>query len=136
HLRQIAIVDRLKRPREVRLFSYHDLDIGGTIAGDTAYYDPLHHALFHYKGHYWFMINGETGGHTGLSSYAVGYTGQWLEGTWKDAEDGNLSRNAVAQGSVDSTAAIYVALEGSAVVNYWICAAGGREEAIRINTFV
>ena len=82
------------------------------------------------------MINGETGGQIGLSSYAVGYTGQWLEGTWKDAEDGDLSRNAVAQGSVDSTAAIHVRLDGSAVVNYWICAAGGREEVIRINAFV
>ena len=43
YLRKIEIVDLFNNPREVRLFFYHDLDIGGSIAGDTAYYDPMHH---------------------------------------------------------------------------------------------
>src|SRR5262249_30499520 len=51
------------------------------------------------------------------------------EGTFRDAEDAVLSRNAIAQGAVDSVlaAACEVAADGSATVNYWI-AAGQRWE--------
>src|SRR5690606_34295123 len=46
------------------------------------------------------------------------------EGTWRDAEDGQLSRNPIAQGSVDSTVGFNMHLtpHGSGEVVYWIAA--------------
>lgn len=44
-------------PREVRLFFCQDFHIYGIDLGDTAYYEPERHAVFHYKGERWFMID-------------------------------------------------------------------------------
>src|SRR6185312_8721626 len=46
------------------------------------------------------------------------------EGTWRDAEDGHLEGNPIAQGSVDSTGQLTVPLapNETATVYYWICA--------------
>ncbi|PIV28519.1 MAG: glycoside hydrolase family 15, partial [Anaerolineae bacterium CG03_land_8_20_14_0_80_58_20] len=59
----------------------------------------------------------------GLDQWAVGVKELGgKEGTWRDAEDGWLSGNAVAQGSVDTTGALHllVPAHGRAVGWYWI----------------
>ena len=47
-----------------------------------------------------------------------------LKGTWKDAEDGTLSNNPVAHGSVDSTISLKIKIPGGKekTVFYWIAA--------------
>lgn len=67
------------------------------------------------------MINtardNQEGRSTGVDQWAVGLKEvQGMEGTWRDAEDGWLSGNAVAQGSVDSVIALHLNLpaEGQA----------------------
>ena len=46
----------------------------------------------------------------GIAAFATGVKGRpGFEGTWRDAEDGQLSGNPIAQGSVDST--IEIALD-------------------------
>jgi GH15 family glucan-1,4-alpha-glucosidase len=113
YLRRIEVVD--ERPvsqsnaaaRKVRLFFCHDFHILENDVGDTAYYEPERKSVLHYKLGRWFMINTAKQNHDqwiyGIDQWAVGVkemAGQ--EGTWRDAEDGELSGNAVAQGSVDS----------------------------------
>jgi glucoamylase len=130
-------------PREVRLFFCHDFHIYGIDLGDTAYYEPERRAVFHYKGERWFMIdaarkNGDEWTY-GVDQWAVGKKeSDGKEGAWRDAEDGQLSGNGVAQGSVDSVVALHLSVPpgGRAVGYYWIAVAGNFERVTAISRAV
>lgn len=123
--RKIIVVDLMGKPRDVRLFFHHDLSIHGTPVGDTVNYDPGTAGLVHYKDDIYFLINACDERKCGIDHWATGAKriGR-AEGTWRDAEDGQLSRNAIAQGSVDSTVGINLQLapNGSSQVIYWLAA--------------
>jgi len=143
YLRQITVLDEGGRERVVRLFFSHDFHIGGYEVGDSAYYEPERRAVFHYKAKRWFMINvakQEQGSwDLGVDQWAVGVKeAQGMEGTWRDAEDGWLSGNAVAQGSVDSVVALHlnVPAHGEATGWYWIAVGEQFPEVARINRAV
>lgn len=143
YLRRIAVRNLASAPREVRLFFTQDFHIAAHAVGDSAYYEPERRAVFHYKGLHWFMINcaKEHDGQweLGIDQWAVGIKeGLGLEGTWRDAEDGQLSGHAVAQGSVDSTVALQLQVPagGEAIGWYWIAAGADFREVTRINRMV
>lgn len=134
YLRRIEIENLRGGERDVRLFFHHDLNIAGSREGDTAYYDPAHRALIHYKGRHWFLVSGTNGQEWGLSSYAIGIIGhQKAQGTWRDAEDGSLGRNPIAQGSVDSVGRVMARVKNTAVVYYWLCAGRNLAEVSRLD---
>lgn len=143
YLRQITVHNGADRQREVRLFFAHDLHISGFDVGDSAYYEPLRLAVFHYKAKSWFMINTARdtpdGAVLGVDQWAVGVkeTGG-AEGTWRDAEDGRLSGNAVAQGSVDSVVALHLSVpaRGEATGWYWMAVGADFRAVTRINRMV
>ncbi|MBI2438110.1 MAG: glycoside hydrolase family 15 protein, partial [Lentisphaerae bacterium] len=127
YIRQVTVQNESDRRREVRLFFSHDFHISGTSIGDSVYYEPERKAVCHYKGKRWFMINcarqSDNAWALGVDQWAVGVKEVAdKEGTWRDAEDGMLSGNAVAQGSVDSTVALHLTIpqRGDAVGYYWI----------------
>ncbi len=121
-IRRFELTNHADHGRELRLFLHHDFHISGNVVGDTAYYEPDRRAVLHYKGKRWFLINGAVqvaSGEAGPGWAATEDTApglvvglhQWacglkeirnLQGTWRDAEDGELSGEAVAHGSVDS----------------------------------
>ena len=159
YLRQIVVHNGTERKREVRLFFTQDFHISGHEVGDSAYYEPERRAVFHYKGKRWFMINTAKEGPgdrvlgqaqdtalrqaqdtaLGVDQWAVGTKeAQGKEGTWRDAEDGRLSGNAVAQGSVDSTVALHLDVPGRSEATgwYWIALGDDFREATRINRAV
>ena len=125
-IRQFTLRNARAQEREVRLFFHNDFHIAETEVGDTAYYDPATRAVIHYKGPRWFLVNAcRDGGAAGLDQYAVGKKETaGVEGTWRDAEDGLLSGNAVVQGAVDSVAAVHCTLpsNGEATVYAWMAA--------------
>ena len=142
-LRKITAYNLSDHDREIRLFFSHDFHISCTEVGDTAYYEPERHALFHYKGKRWFLINTckliEDRFEYGLDQWAAGLKEvDGKEGAWRDAEDGNLSGNPVAQGSVDSCAALHlnVPANGNAEGWYWIAAGCDFIEVTRLNRMV
>ena len=92
--------------RRVRIFTGYDLRIDESDIGDTAFYNPFLESVIHYKRDRWFAYSGlHANTNTGIWQYACGEKGfRGAEGTWRDAEDGELSMNAIAQGSVDSVA--------------------------------
>ncbi len=103
YLARIRVKNLDDRARELRVFFTHDFAIDQTDIGDTAFYDINLDAVMHYKRSRSFLISGSTP-RGGIYQYATGtkrFGG--AEGTWRDAEDGWLEGNPIAQGSVDST---------------------------------
>jgi GH15 family glucan-1,4-alpha-glucosidase len=112
YLRKIVIHNNINRKREVRLFFSHDFHIYGEDTGDTTIYEPTLKSIIHYKRKRYFLINGITDQNQGVYQFATGQKESFgKEGTWKDAEDGELQGNPVAQGSVDSTVSFKIEIE-------------------------
>ncbi|MBI4359885.1 MAG: glycoside hydrolase family 15 protein, partial [Candidatus Jacksonbacteria bacterium] len=121
-LRHITVHNLAKRKREVRIFLYHQFELYESHRGDTGFYDPKERAIVHYKGRRVILINTQTKGEP-MSDYAIGIFGiEGKEGTYKDAEDGKLSKNSIEHGRVDSVAAVSVLIPAqmSAASDYWI----------------
>ncbi len=110
----------------VRFFFHFDAHLWGNNVGDTGYYDPRTGGLVFYKGLRYFLLNARVGEQTGLRQWAVGEKEiHGKEGTWRDAEDGKLSKNPVAQGSIDGIGGTEIAVPaGKSRVMYWWLAAG------------
>jgi GH15 family glucan-1,4-alpha-glucosidase len=122
-LRKIIVNNTCNEKREVRLFFSHDFHIYGEDTGDTAFYEPTLNSIVHYKRKRYFLIDGLTDQKQGIYQFATGQKESFgKEGTWRDAEDGVLEGNAVAQGSVDSTVSFKFEIEpnSSSILYYWI----------------
>ncbi len=139
YVRKIVVRNLRNEKRDLKLFLHHDLNLYGNAIGDTAMFDPEPRAIVHYKSRRYVLINGSIEGEAGVVEYACGRAGiAGAEGTWRDAEDGDLSMNPIAQGAVDSTIAIPVHLDplANATVMYWICAGRTNDEVRALNRAV
>ena len=133
YFKRVEVRDQRGANRRVRLFQHLDLHLWGNNVGDTAFYDPDCQALVCYKGRRYLWLGARTTGSAGISRWATGRKGtSGLEGTWRDAEDGELGGNAIAQGSVDCIGGIDVSVpgNGSAFAYFWV-AAGRRYSEVR-----
>ena len=131
-LRRIAVTDTSGKDRMVRIFLHHDFRIYENKVGDTAFFDPETRALIHYQKHRYFLINTEPH----FDAFATGRKAfRDQEGTWRDAEDGELSRGVVTEGSVDSTVGVYLNLkpQGTGEFHYWIAAGTSYDEVAKLN---
>jgi GH15 family glucan-1,4-alpha-glucosidase len=108
--------------------------------GDTILYDPTRQAMLAYKGRRYFLINLQSSEGVGVGNWAIGITEvQGREGTWRDAEDGNLQENAIAQGSVDGTVALSLGTldsGGSRVGYQWFAAGESQKEVQELDQLV
>ncbi len=137
-LRKVTVKNLARKERDVRLFFSQDFHLSETDKGITAYYDPKNDAIIHFKKDRYFLISGSSG-KQGLFQFAVGVTEfGGLIGTWKDAEDGDLSNNPVAHGSVDSTISLRTKIprSGEKVICYWIAAGRELEEVFELQRIV
>ncbi len=137
-LRKMIVHNLMPSEREVRVFFNHDFCIDESDIGDTSLYDMSTDAILHYKRDKCLLMSGRTGEH-GVFQYANGtkrFGG--VEGTWRDAEDGWLEGNPIAQGSVDSTISFRINLGplGDAVLYYWIAAGSGFDDVRRLHRLV
>jgi len=125
YLREIVVENMLPQERQVRIFCSQNLDISGNSVGDTAALDPESGGLVHYKGSRYFLIGAKTAENSGPDQFAVGQKNiNGKEGTYIDAEDGLLSGNTIAQGSVDSVLGLHLNIKGLSreKAYYWIVA--------------
>jgi glucoamylase len=132
-LRRIVVEDLLGKPRDVRIFQHVDLSIQESPVGDTALYDPRAMGLLLYKGKYCFLLSSCDSQKCGIDHWAIGTKRiGGAEGTWRDAEDGVLGRNAISQGSVDATVGFDLPIEpgGQAYATLWL-ACGTDVESVR-----
>jgi glucoamylase len=138
-IRRVQVTNLAARPREIRCFFHHDFCILGNDVGDTAFYSPEAEAILHYKENRYFLMNCQVNGTVGVHHYACGTKGVGgAEGTWRDAEDGMLQGNPVAQGSVDSTlgVSLMVPAHETGEFFYWMAAARGFREVTTIDSVI
>lgn len=126
-VRRIALQNLRDTPRTVRIYSHFDPHLWGNAIGDTIFFDPEFRGLVAYKGRRYVLMNGSHDDEFGFDSFAIGAKERdGYQGTWRDAEDGKLQRNPIAQGSVDSTAMIELTLAPGATTTAWIWWAFGK----------
>lgn len=138
YIRKISVENGADYKRDVKMFFSHQFELYESHRGDTAYYDPIHKTLIHYKGRRVLLINALSQGN-GFDDYAVGLFGiEGKEGTHLDAEDGVLSKNAIEHGQVDSVMGVTLTLQPHErkVFYYWITVAESLEEAHDLNNYV
>jgi len=136
YIKKVEVRNLQKKKRQVRLFFSHDFHLYGNSIGDTAYFDPRTSSIIHYKANRYFLINCCNLKKCGIDHYACGdkeVPGR--EGTWKDAEDGELSGNQISWGSADSAIGIWLQLPpgGKASAFYWIVAGTNYNEVAQLN---
>lgn len=134
-LRRVRVNNLMEKEREVRVFLHHDFRISENKIGDTAFYEPESLALVHYKKNRYFLINSAPH----FDRFATGRKAfRDQEGTWRDAEDGELNGGAITEGSVDSTVQINLEIEanGTQEFYYWICAGTSLAEVSALNTLI
>lgn len=131
-VRSILVRNLKDEKRDMRLFMNQQFRISETTHADTAYWNPTAQAVIHYKGRRVFLVGGQAAG-SRIGQYSIGLAKiEGKEGTWRDAEDGVLSGNAIEHGSVDSTVCFPFTLDasGEGVAEYWIAAAETLREAV------
>ncbi|MBL8014787.1 MAG: glycoside hydrolase family 15 protein [Candidatus Doudnabacteria bacterium] len=138
YIRQVKLTNLAEHTREVKVYFNHQFEIYESHRGDTAYYDPSHHVLVHYKGRRVFLFNA-TVNNRPFEDYSVGIFGiEGKEGTFKDAEDGKLEKNPIEHGLVDSVLGVTLQLlpHKAQTVNYWMCIGKYVNEALELNKYV
>ncbi len=134
--RQLTVHNHSDKSREVRVFFHQVFQISRGGRGDTALYVPEGNYILDYKGRCSLLVYAQTADGTGLDQFSVGNYGiEGKEGTWRDAEDGELSANPVEHGGVDSAirCSFEVAGQSSEVVDYWVVAADAQYSAEKIH---
>lgn len=135
-LRNIHVVNLRDERREVRLFMHQAFAIGDSRSNtDTAQYLPDSDAVLHYRGRRAFVISGDAEGRP-FDQHSIGLFGiEGHEGTYRDADDGELSQSNVEHGRVDSTIRFRLFIEplSSTRVHYWVAAGKSINEALKVH---
>jgi GH15 family glucan-1,4-alpha-glucosidase len=138
-LREISVYNHTDQPREVRLFFHQVFMMAENQKRNTAFYDPTHNTIVHYRGRRVMVVNARCEGGNPISEFAVGAYGfEGKEGTFRDAEDGHLEGNAVEHGSVDSVVSLKLQCppRERCMAYYWFTAGKSLEEAYSLNSMV
>ncbi len=135
-MRNIHVINLHAADREVRLFMHQAFAIGDSRSNtDTAQYLPDSNAVLHYRGRRAFIISG-THDAKPFDQYTVGLFGiEGREGTFRDAEDGELSFGNAEHGRVDSTIrfTVHVDAHNSQRIHYWIAAGTSIRQALYVH---
>ena len=135
-IRRINIVNKADTNREIRIFMHQMFQLSNQGRADTALYVPEGNYILDYKGRYSLAISGKFESGEEFDQYAVGNYGiENKAGTYIDAEDGELSNNAVEHGGVDSVIRFCANFEpkSSKLLNYWIIASSSQSDDNAIN---
>lgn len=138
-VRRITVTNDSDDERDIRLFMHQVFEISRRGRADTALYVPDDHYILDYKGRCCLLVAGKMDGKQDFDQYAVGsYQVEGKAGTYLDAEDGELSDNAVEHGGVDSVIRFRKQAGGrtSFEVDYWIVAADSQSDAQVAHTYL
>lgn len=134
--RNLEIHSNASAERTVTVFLHQVFEISRAGRGDTALFVPDGPYILDYKGRCSLLIYAQEKGGAAFDQFSVGNYGiEGKEGTWRDAEDGVLSGNAVEHGGVDSVLSIslIVAPNSTKAIEYWVAAADSQQSAEKIH---
>lgn len=137
-IRKIDVINHTEHKEEIKLFFHQVFSLYSTAQEDTAYYDPVKNTIIHYEGRRMFMMYAESSD-IPFSDYSVGLYGiEGKEGTFKDAEDGTLSKNPIEHGHVDSVFSVPLTLhkEEKKTVYYWITVGETKREVYELHEHI
>ena len=135
-VRNIHVINMRDTAREIRVFAHQAFAIGDSRSNtDTAQYLPDSEAILHYRGRRAFIVSGMHRDRP-FDQHSIGLFGiEGHEGTYRDADDGELSNGSVEHGRVDSTIRfrLHVGALSSERVHYWIAAGTSPREALYVD---
>lgn len=134
--RQIEVTNHSDGPRIIRVFMHQVFEISRAGRADTALFVPDESYILDYKGRCSLLIYGHDENGQVYDQFAIGSYGiEGKEGTYRDAEDGELSGSAVEHGGVDSVIRFNCQIDGleSADISYWIVAADSQFTAEKLH---
>lgn len=134
--RRISVTNTSDTYHDIRVFTHQVFQISRGGRADTAMFVPDENYILDYKGRCALLIYGCNEKGEVYDQFAIGnYAIEGKEGTYKDAEDGELSNNAVEHGGVDSVMRFPCGLSGGEKtrIDYWIIAADSQFSAEKIH---
>lgn len=137
-LRKVIVHNTSDQAREIKVFFNQEFEIYGNRIGDTGYFDPFYETVIHYKGQRIFLINARCDGKR-FDEYSIGIFGrEGKEGTYKDAEDGSLTKNPIEHGPVDSVIGFTLNINPNEekIIDYWIIASQTMRDARQLNSYI
>jgi GH15 family glucan-1,4-alpha-glucosidase len=136
-IRNVHVINMKNSPRDVRLFFHQAFVIGDSRSNtDTAQYLPDADAVLHYRGRRAFIISANDDDNQPFDQYSIGLFGiEGREGTYRDADDGELSMSPVEHGRVDSTIRFKLDMpaHSSTRLHYWVACGTSTREALYIH---
>ncbi len=134
--RRIDVANISDAYKDIRLFVHQVFQISRAGRADTALFVPDENYILDYKGRCALLIYGQNENGTLYDQFAIGNYGiEGKEGTYRDAEDGELSGNPIEHGGVDSVMRFPCGLSGGEKthIDYWIVAADSQFSAEKIH---
>lgn len=136
-MRNVHVINLRESTRDMRIFFHQAFVIGDSRSNtDTAQYLPDANAVLHYRGRRTFIVSGQYDDGAWFDQYTVGlFDIEGREGTYRDADDGELSMCPVEHGRVDSTLRFKLELapHSSTRLHYWIACGTSTREALYIH---
>ncbi len=137
-MRSIHVINLRDTDREIRLFMHQAFTIGDARNNtDTGQFLPDQSVLLHYRGRRAFVVSLRAADRC-FDQHSIGIFGlEGREGTFRDAEDGELSGSSVDHGQVDSTVRMILPIQAHSSVRaeYWVAAGTSTREALRVHKF-
>jgi GH15 family glucan-1,4-alpha-glucosidase len=134
--RQVTIKNHSDKKRDIRLFMHQVFQISHAGRADTALLQPDENYILDYKGRVTLLIGGRQEDGTSFDQFAVGNYGvEGKEGTFRDAEDGELSGSAIEHAGVDSVIRFNTTINpfDEKAVDYWIIASESQQDGEKIH---
>jgi oligosaccharide amylase len=137
-IREIVVKNTGEGVKSVKIFLGQQFQIFETLKRNTCYYDPKKEVIIHYKGKRAFLV-GARNGKKSFDDYTVGlFNIEGKEGAYVDALDGELSKNSIEHGSVDSIIALSLDIKpnSSKKLYHWITVGKSIKEAHELNEYI
>ncbi len=134
--RRVRVINNSTSDIELRLFMHQVFEISHDGRSDTALFVPEDNYILDYKGRCCLLIYGQDSAGKPFDQYAIGNYGiEGKEGTYRDAEDGELTNNPVEHGGVDSVIRFSTKLSAGQHydMDYWVVAADSQFKAEEIH---
>ncbi len=137
-LRQVEVINHTDDIKDIKIFFHQTFSVYDMPQVGTAYFDPIRNTIVHYEGKTVFTVCAEASS-IPFDDYTIGLFGvEGFEGTYKDAEDGVLSKNPIEHGRVDSTLSVSLKLhkQEHKKAYYWITVGETKNESFELHDYV